>query len=143
MRISDWSSDVCSSDLAVGHHRFLHARWIGGAAALVDVEAVRVDTDRHHLGAQRVEHPRRHVVGSAVGAVDHYLEPVQAQAAREAALHELDVAAVAALLEALRTTELMRWHDSAGATVDTLLDLELHLVRQLEAVRPEIGRAHV
>src|SRR3546814_4791472 len=91
--MSDWSSDVCSSD-------------------------------RHHLGAQLVEHPRRHVVGSAVGAVDHHLEPVQAQAAREAALHELDVAAVAALLEALRTTELMRWHDSAGATVDTLLRSE-------------------
>src|SRR3546814_8933254 len=36
MRISDWSSDVCSSDLTVGSRRALERRAIGAVAAIAD-----------------------------------------------------------------------------------------------------------
>src|SRR3546814_4025360 len=42
MRISDWSSDVCSSDLIGVERRRLHA-WIGGRKAAADID----DVDRH------------------------------------------------------------------------------------------------
>src|SRR3546814_14205378 len=35
MRISDWSSDVCSSDLSIARHKSAYLMAVGGAAYLV------------------------------------------------------------------------------------------------------------
>src|SRR3546814_3862245 len=55
MRISDWSSDVCSSDLA---------QWIAG----VHEAAGAIDTD--HLGAMVGEHHAAEWAGSDAGKFD-------------------------------------------------------------------------
>ncbi len=59
----------------------------------VDVESVWRGADRDHLRAQLAEQQRRNVVGRAVRAVQHHLQPAQVEAARHAGLAELDVAA--------------------------------------------------
>ena len=43
----------------------------GRAAVAIDVEAVGLDADRDDLGAELPQRLRRHLVGGAVGAVDH------------------------------------------------------------------------
>ena len=43
----------------------------GRAAVAVDVEAVGLDADRDHLGAELPQRLRRHLIGGAVGAIDH------------------------------------------------------------------------
>src|SRR3546814_15657230 len=73
------------------NHLLLHVARSGGAAVAIDVGAVRIDADRHDLGAEFVEHGRRDTVGRPMGTVDHDLETVQAKTAREAMLDELDV----------------------------------------------------
>ncbi len=65
----------------------------GGADAIVDVETIRAATDGDHLGSQLAEHGRSDVIGGAMTAIHHHLQPFQAQVAREGALAELDVAA--------------------------------------------------
>src|SRR3546814_12735812 len=76
MRISDWSSDVCSSDLTVivrvmpALCRKLLARAMEAAAAADD--AARVDADRAATGEQRRERiDRRPILGDALGGDDH------------------------------------------------------------------------
>ena len=64
-----------------------------GAEAVVDVEAVGRAADALHLGAQLVEHVGRHLVGRAMGRVDHQLQVAQGEVVGEGALAELDVAA--------------------------------------------------
>src|SRR3546814_5002449 len=68
MRISDWSSDVCSSDLLVAHEfvefvgvdvdRNLGARR-GAGQPVVDAELVDVAGDRDQIAEHRVAHRRR------------------------------------------------------------------------------------
>src|SRR3546814_19358559 len=53
MRISDWSSDVCSSDLVEP----------GTAHVGVDVAAADLDRLRRHIGAQPRGHPDQPVAG--------------------------------------------------------------------------------
>src|SRR5262249_10136279 len=43
----------------------------------VDVEPVRGDRDREHLGAKLPEHPRRHSVARAVRAIDYDAQSVE------------------------------------------------------------------
>jgi len=65
---------------------------MGRAAVQVDVQAVGLVIQRDHVGAQFAKHVGRDPVGRAVGAVEHYLQPVQARAVRDRALAVLDVA---------------------------------------------------
>src|SRR3546814_12111286 len=70
MRISDWSSDVCSSDLAEAEQA---CNAVGEAFGLADVEAAR------HLESRRrrvVDHDRQH--GVAVGLGDQPVETYRA-----------------------------------------------------------------
>ena len=109
----------------------------GRAAFLVDVESVGLDADRNHVGAQLPQRFRHHLVGRAVGAIDHHAQAVEAEIARQRALGEFDVAVMDAV-------------DAAGAAeagalrqflverlVEQLLDLLLDVVGQLEALRAE------
>ncbi len=58
-------------------HQGLQPLGMHGAAFAVDVGAVGLDPDRDHLGAQLPEHGRRHLVGGAIGAIDHDLQPAR------------------------------------------------------------------
>src|SRR3546814_19830597 len=59
MRISDWSSDVCSSDLVFGHERD-RLRRVGGRNGRIPVEIEgRGDFGRAVFGARRRRHQRR------------------------------------------------------------------------------------
>src|SRR3546814_11575152 len=55
MRISDWSSDVCSSDLYVGSRACDQSTRVGGILRLVDV-------DVEDLERRPKQHPQRRIV---------------------------------------------------------------------------------
>ncbi len=55
-------------------HLAADRREIGGAAILVDVEAVGIDADRDHVGAEFPQRAGRHLVGGAIGAIDHHAQ---------------------------------------------------------------------
>ena len=80
---------------------------------------------------------RGDLVGGAIGAIDHDLEPVEAQPARKAVLDEFDIAA-AGIVEPLGAAELLRpARAREQVSADLRLDGGLDLVRQLVAVRAE------
>ena len=78
---------------ALAQHGLAQQRRLVRAAALVDVEAIGLDAEPDHLGAQLEEQVAGKVVGGAVGAIDDDLQAVQGQALGEAALQALDIAA--------------------------------------------------
>src|SRR3546814_8245623 len=58
MRISDWSSDVCSSDLAIAeinHHRDLVAKHAAPLADRIDQLGVSREIEVHHLHLDGIE----------------------------------------------------------------------------------------
>ena len=91
-----------------------------GAAILVDVESIRLDADGDDVGAQFPQRFRHHLVGRAMGAIDHHPQAVEAEIARQRALGEFDVAVMHAV-DAAGTTE-------AGALRQLLVEI---LVEQL------------
>ena len=100
--------------------------------------AVRLVADRHHLRAELPEHLRRDLVGGAIGACrPRRAEPVQRQFLRHGSLCELDVAVTARHRRVSRLPISAESPAGGQSCVDQLLDLELHVVRQLEAVRTE------
>src|SRR3546814_19062613 len=70
MRISDWSSDVCSSDLLVRRDAFLGVDVDGNAAAVVADGDRAVAVQRHRHG---VAVARQRLVD---GVVDHFVDHV-------------------------------------------------------------------
>ena len=109
----------------------------GGPAFLVDVESVGLDADGNNVGAQFPQRFRYHLVGRAVGAIDHHAHAVEAEIARQRALGEFDVAVMHAVdaagapeTRALRQSLVERF-------VEQLLDLLFDIVGQLEALRAE------
>src|SRR3546814_502385 len=71
MRISDWSSDVCSSDLEVGQHGQLHARLAEAREHLLDVaEEEPVGANHQDALALEREAVRVEQVGGAVKGDD-------------------------------------------------------------------------
>ena len=77
------------------------------AAILVDVEAVGIDAELDHLGAELPQRLGRHLVGRAVGAIDHDPDAVEAEVLGQRALGELDVALPRAV-DAGRPADLLR-----------------------------------
>ncbi|MCY1412218.1 hypothetical protein D9M71_276180 [compost metagenome] len=116
-------------------HRFLQRLHVGGADPGVDVETVRLRGDHRHLGAQLAEYAGRHLVGGAMGAVEHQLEAGEIGAGRHAALAELDVAA-GRVVDPRRLAQLRRL-DHAHRRIEQLLDHQLDLVRQLGSLAGE------
>ena len=111
---------------------------IGRAAILVDVEAVRLDADRDHIGAHFPQRAGRHLVGGAVGAIDDHAQAVEREIAlRQRELGEFDVAVLHAV-DALGAAEIVALGQLlAQIGIEQLLDLRFDLVAELEAVRPE------
>ena len=110
---------------------------LGGAAILVDVEAVGIDADREHLGAEFPQRVGHDAIGRAVGAIDDDAQAVERDVARQGPLGEFDVAVVHAV-DALGAPERGGLGELlAEIAVDQLLDLGFDLVGQLVAVRAE------
>src|SRR3546814_16672464 len=63
MRISDWSSDVCSSDLVDLHERALHGR--AGRISGPHIHAIEATPDPHHRSNPQ------HAAQTAVTALAH------------------------------------------------------------------------
>ncbi|CAM5208428.1 hypothetical protein BTHI11S_03433 [Bosea thiooxidans] len=110
---------------------------MGRADLMVDVEAVRIDADGDDLGAELPERLRSHLVGGAIGAIEHDAQAFQAQVPRQRPLGEFDIARIGAV-DALGAAEAGRGREAGPEIgVDQRLDLALHLVVELVAVRPE------
>ena len=115
-------------------HRQLQQLRRGRAAADVDVAAVGRAADRHDFGAEIGQHARRHLVGGAVGAVDHDLKPGQVDARPAACRGRTPGTCARDRVDAPRPAEAARGarHRLAG---QLRLDLLLELVRELAAAR--------
>ena len=108
-----------------------------GADLVVDVEAVRLDADRHHLGAELPQGLRGDLVAGAVGAIDHHAHAFEVDLARQGPLGELDVTGLDAL-DALGAAEGGGFGQAPGQIgIDQGLDLQLHVVAELEPVGAE------
>ena len=106
----------------------LQQREVGGAAAIVDVLAVRRVADRGHLGAEPLERLRRDPGVGAVGAVD--AEPQAGEVVAEALEHMVEVALGVDVDPVDRAA-------AAFGRVEQPLDLLLGGVAQLAAVLVE------
>ncbi len=109
----------------------------GRAAFLVDVEAVRLDADGDHVGAQFPQRLRHHLVGRAMCAIDDDAQAFEAERARQRPLGEFDVAVIrtvdaAGAADAGAVGELAR-----KVLIEQLLDPHLDVVRELVAVGSE------
>ena len=67
------------------------------AAILVDVEAVGLDADRDHLGAELPQRGGNDPIGRAVGAIDDDAQAVEREVARQRTFGEFDVAVMHAV----------------------------------------------
>ena len=109
----------------------------GRAAILVDIQAVRIDADLDHLGAQLPQGLRRDLVAGAVRAIDHDPDAVEADVLRQRALGELHIA-LACAVDAGRAADLLGGRKKLGRVAShQRLDFGLGLVGKLVAVRPE------
>ncbi len=106
-----------------------------GAAVGVDVEAVRRNPDRDHLGAKLPQHLRCDAIGGAVGAIEHDPQTAEAQMARERRLGELHIA-LGAAVDALGAPDVV-WRGQRGDPCHQRLDFSLLGIRELETVRAE------
>src|SRR3982074_52323 len=76
----------------------------GGAAILVDVEAVGIGPDREHLRAELPQGRGRDPIGRTIGAIDHDAQAIERKILRQGALGEFDVAVMNAV-DALGASE--------------------------------------
>ena len=83
----------------------------GRADVAVDVEAVGLDADREHLGAEFPQSFGRDLIGGAVGAIDDDAQAFEREIARQSALGEFDIAGVNAF-DALGAAEVARFRQA-------------------------------
>jgi hypothetical protein len=103
----------------------------------VDVGAIGFDRHGHDVGAQLVQHLRRHLVSGAMGAIDDDFQTVEAKPAREGVLDEFDIAA-RCIFETPGTAEMMRPGEMiAEAVIHQAFNLSLDLVGQFIAIGAE------
>jgi len=145
-RLHDRLQDLRGVGTALAHRVDERLR-VHGADAVVDVEAVRVDPDRHHFGAEFMEDRRRNVIRGAMRAVDDQLQPAQVECMRKRALAELDVAA-GRVLQPARLAEAVRIepdfaiaHNNFGILLAQLGNLDAAIKHYTEAVRIDPGYA--
>src|SRR5690606_16322382 len=81
----------------LGDNTLLQRLRMGAATIVVDVHAIRLVCDSNYLSTQLLEHIRRDVVTGAIGAIDHNLHALQAEAMRHRAFAEFDIAAARVL----------------------------------------------
>src|SRR3546814_4615970 len=126
MRISDWSSDVCSSDLAIGL-----LVWPDGCAL------------SGYLALQRLEKlDQRHAIGVAEAASDILMASVMIPA--DVGLELETGVALAANADFHRIEFTAADHEGLGSRLFAESDLSLSWQQKVvETGHREIGRAHV
>ena len=118
-------------------HLARRARRSRSSRLAVDVEAIGLDADGDHFGAQLPEGFGRHLVGGAVGAIDDDAQARRGRSARQGALGEFDVAGWAPSTRLARPSPADGARRGAKIGIDQCLDLALDLVGELVAVRAE------
>ncbi len=109
----------------------------GGTDLVVDVEAVGLDADGEHLGAQFPQRNRRHLVGGAIGAVDHHAQAAEIDVLGQRALGIFDVACLCRFV-AMRPADVAAARQLARQVLlHQVLDVGLDLVAELVAVWAE------
>src|SRR3546814_18312962 len=79
MRISDWSSDVCSSDLFLGHRSEQFA-----IAAAEPADGIGIERDLAHGGQRQVEDGVDGALGQRIDAADiHHLVVAELESVRD------------------------------------------------------------
>ena len=122
---------------AVFQHVLGHGQGRDRAAIFVDVEAVGIGIDRDDVGAQLPQHARAHLVGRAMGAIDHDAKARQAHGAREGRLDDLHIAR-GRVVHPLGAPKIRRGGQRLGRIgLHQRLDLQLGGVIQLEPVGAE------
>src|SRR3546814_5909061 len=132
MRISDWSSDVCSSDLAVGAYR-LRRRKAGRCGQRDDLFRVFVDVLDFRI--ETID-----AVGHDADAADEHAVLVERQAARIGAEAERRAFGTN---EAVRGGRAVEAGGEVGARGLAELDAEQRSAFEPARGGREIGRAHV
>src|SRR5690606_38988235 len=89
----------------------------------IDVQAIGLRRDHHHLRTQFAEDARSDLVGGAVGTIKHYLQPREVGTGRHAALAELDVA-TGSVVDPRSLAQLGRL-DHRHRRIEQLLDHQL------------------
>ncbi len=118
-------------------HLARQRRQVGGTAIFIDVEAIRIDADGNHVGAQFPQRARRDFVGGAVGAIDDNAQAFERHGLGQRQLGEFDVAILHAV-DALGAAEIGAFGELLGEIgIDQLFDLGFHFVTELVAVRSE------
>ena len=102
------------------------------AAALVNVETIRMIEFARDLGTEFVEHRRGNLVGSAVSGIDINLHPLEVDLAGNRRLAELDITA-GRVIETHRFAETAAVDTLRDSAFKLLLDFRLNVVRQLHA----------
>ena len=107
----------------------------GGAAALIDVEAVGRSARHDDLRPELLEDPGSDVIGGAVGAVQHHPQPLQTEPPVHGGLAELDVAP-SCVGDARCLAQPVRFH-ADHLQLQMRLDLRFQIVPNLVAVAVE------
>ena len=108
-----------------------------GANILVDIEAVWLVAHGDDFSAQFPQRLRRHLVGGAIGAIEHDAHAFEREVARQRPLGKFDIAGMHAL-DALGAPEIARARQARRQIrTDKRLDLGFHIVRKLEPVGTE------
>ena len=78
-------------------HGGLQGFRVGGAHFFIDVVAIGLGADSHHMRTQFVKHFRCHMIACAVGGIHHQLEAAQIEMAGESGFAKFDIAVVRAI----------------------------------------------
>ncbi len=114
------------------HHGLGRGFGMGGTAAIIDIRAIRGDAHGDHLGPQFPQHIGRRLIGGAIGAIDHHLQPVQPQPGRKGGLDEFLIPP-APILDPLGPPYVFGL-GRRDVAIKQRLDLGLGLIAQLKAV---------
>jgi hypothetical protein len=121
------------------NHRLANQIEMHRAAFVIDVDAVGIDADRHHLGAELFENLGADLVARAVGAIDRDAHRFEARGARHAGLQKNQVASDRVVDARGLADVAVRCAPVRQCAVveNQLLDFRLELVVELEAVARE------
>src|SRR3546814_2117324 len=135
MRISDWSSDVCSSDLFTGR-LMAGRRWSDGLHQAVEAkEGVKIQNENQTLASITFQNYFR-MYGKLAGMTG----TADTEAAEFAQIYNLDVLVIPTNLPMVRADHA----DVIYRTVDEKFSSVADEIAECrESGQPEIGRAHV
>ena len=122
---------------AVLDHRPRHRRQRGRAAIEVNINPIRLDSNREDLRPEFPQNLRRNPMSRAIGAVDYDPHAIESSAARKAALDKFDVATLSIIEPAHLANLFRRGEDGRLVLKNLCLDGGLDRVGELIALGVE------